>query len=218
MTTLRVGTISRKDWDRMDGQYIAGFVDGEGSFHVAFQERKDLRFGWQAVPEFHVSQNFPSRKVLEGIRDTLQCGYIKANDAAGKADKTLVYVVRDRKDLLQKIIPFFERYPLLSEKRNDFELFRKIVRRIEAGEHLKLEGFEQIVCLAYAMNAKGRYRKRKMEVILAKLEILRDCTLEPPQIVAEKIQSDLRGDTKTQAEMSERPPRKGGLVAAQTER
>ena len=86
----------------MDGNYIAGFVDGEGSFHIAFQKRPDLRFGWQAVPEFHVSQNFTSRRVLEGIRGTLQCGYIKANDAVGKRDKTQVYVVRDRKDLLRK--------------------------------------------------------------------------------------------------------------------
>ncbi len=98
----------------MDGSYIAGFVDGEGSFHIAFQERPDLKFGWQAVPEFHVSQNYTSRVVLESIRDFLQCGYIKANDAAGKRDKTLVYVVRDRNDLLQKVIPFFERYVLLS--------------------------------------------------------------------------------------------------------
>ena len=164
---------------RMDGNYIAGFVDGEGSFHIAFQERNDLKFGWQAVPEFHISQNFPSRKVLEAIRETLQCGYIKANDAPSKSDKTLVYVVRDRKDLLQKVIPLFERYPLQTEKQKDFEIFRTIVQMLEAGEHLKFEGFQKVVELAYLMNAKGRYRKRKAEDILAKLKILRDCTLEP---------------------------------------
>ena len=61
----------------MEDSYIAGFVDGEGSFHVAFQKRPDLKFGWQAVPEFHVSQNFPSKVVLEAIQNTLHCGYIK---------------------------------------------------------------------------------------------------------------------------------------------
>ena len=83
----------------MDGSYIAGFVDGEGSFHVAFQKRPDLNFGWQAIPEFHISQNYPSRNILEDIQGMLQCGRIKANDALGKRDKTLVYVVRDRQDL-----------------------------------------------------------------------------------------------------------------------
>ena len=153
----------------MNGHYIAGFVDGEGSFHIAFQRRTDLKFGWQAVPEFHISQNFTSRKVLEAIRKQLQCGYIKANDAAGKRDKTLVYVVRDRKDLIRKIVPFFERFPLRTEKRKDFELFRKVVHRIDHNDHTKFESFKKIIRLAYSMNANGLYRKRKMEDILATL-------------------------------------------------
>ena|SRR3989338_3787502 len=154
----------------MDGRYIAGFVDGEGSFHVAFQRRNDLKFGWQAVPEFHVSQNFTSRNVLEAIRETLQCGYVKANDAAGKRDKTLVYVVRDRNDLLHKVIPFFERFPLQTAKRMDFESFRMIVQMMEVGNHLKTKGFKRIVRLAFSMNANGRYRRRKMTDILGTLE------------------------------------------------
>ena len=153
----------------MNGYYIAGFVDGEGSFHIAFQKRDDLKFGWQAVPEFHINQNFTSRKVLEEIKKQLRCGYIKANDARGKRDKTLVYVVRDRKDLIQKIIPFFERFQLHTEKRKDFELFRKIVHMMEKSDHAKIEDFKKIVQFAYSMNANGIYRKRKMEDILTTL-------------------------------------------------
>ena len=133
---------------------------------LLFSKRTDLKFGWQAVPEFHVNQNFTSRNVLESIRNTLQCGYIKSNDAAGKRDKTLVYVVRDRLDLLQKVIPFFEQFPLQTEKRKDFELFRTIVRLMKTNQHLTKEGFEKIVRLAFSMNANGRYRKRQMKDIL----------------------------------------------------
>lgn len=153
----------------MNGHYIAGFVDGEGSFHIAFQKRADLKFGWQAVPEFHINQNFTSCKVLEAIKKQLQCGYIKANDAAGKRDKTLVYVVRDRKDLIQKVIPFFERFRLRTEKRRDFELFRRIVHMMEHNDHMKIEGFKRIVQFAYSMNADGLYRRRKMGDILTTL-------------------------------------------------
>ena len=153
----------------MNGSYIAGFVDGEGSFHITLQRRLDLKFGWQAIPEFHISQNYTSRDVLEAIRDFLNCGYIKNNDAAGKRDKTLVYVVRDRQDLLQKIIPFFEQNPLRTEKRNDFEVFKKIVLMLKEDQHLDLESFIKIVELAYSMNAKGKYRKRNKEEILESL-------------------------------------------------
>ena len=84
---------NQQERSEMEGSYIAGFVDGEGSFHIAIQKRPDLKFGWQVIPEFHISQNYTSRSVLEEIREFFQCGYIKANDAAGKRDKTLVYVV-----------------------------------------------------------------------------------------------------------------------------
>ena len=94
----------------------------------------------------------------------------KNNDAAGKRDKTLVYVVRDRKDLLTKIIPFFEKYPLRTAKREDFEIFRKVVQMIERKQHFDLEGFQIIVALAFSMNANGRYRRRDKSEILKQLK------------------------------------------------
>jgi len=107
--------------------------------------------------------------VLEEIKNYLTCGHVKNNDAAGKRDKTMVYVVRDRQDLLRKIIPFFEQSPLRTEKRNDFKVFKSIVLMLERNQHQDLEGFKEIVELAYSMNAGGRYRKRDKEAILESL-------------------------------------------------
>ena len=90
----------------MDNHYIAGFVDGEGSFHIAFQQSNDVKIGWQAVPEFHINQNWISRNVLEKMRDVFGCGYIKLNHAKSEKDKTCVFVVRNRNDLVNKIILF----------------------------------------------------------------------------------------------------------------
>jgi LAGLIDADG endonuclease len=154
----------------MEDHYIAGFVDGEGSFHVAFQRSDDVRIGWQAVPEFHVSQNDASRGVLEAIRRRLGCGYVKSNHAKNERDKTFVLVVRNRQDLHEKVIPFFERYRLHTEKRMDFEKFSVIVRMMMKDGHLSKEGFSKIVRLAYSMNAQGRYRKVRMENILDSLK------------------------------------------------
>jgi hypothetical protein len=70
-----------------------------------------------------------------------------------------VYVVRNRADLLAKVIPFFERYPLLSSKQEEFETFAIIVRAMVRGEHLELEGFRCIRHLAVSMNGGGRYRR-----------------------------------------------------------
>ena len=74
-------------------------------------------------------------------------------------DKSLVYVVRNRDDLLTKVIPFFRAHPILSEKRLEFETFAVIVAAMENREHLSAEGFHRLLDLAVNMNGGGRYRR-----------------------------------------------------------
>ena len=148
----------------MEDHYIAGFVDGEGSFHIAFQKNADVRIGWQAVPEFHVSQNGDRAQVLEVIRERLGgCGYIKSN---GKKDRALVYVVRRRDDLLKRVIPFFERSPLLSSKKHEFERFAAIVRLMAVGHHRTKSGFSELVDEALSMNGGGRFRSVRWKDVI----------------------------------------------------
>ena len=143
--------------ERLDA-YIAGFVDGEGSFHVAVQRNPSTRMGWQLVPEFHVSQDAERPEVLNLIRERLGCGYIRENHR-GSRDTTLVFVVRRRDDLLTKVIPFFEREPLMSSKQKEFSVFAQIVRAMHVGEHLTDAGFTHLKQLALTMNGGGKYRK-----------------------------------------------------------
>ncbi len=70
-----------------------------------------------------------------------------------------MYVVRNRNDLLTKVIPFFERHPLLSTKQEEFVTFTAIVQALARGEHLEQEGFRSIRQLAISMNGGGRYRR-----------------------------------------------------------
>ena len=143
--------------ERLDA-YIAGYVDGEGSFHVAVQRNPWVHSTWQLVPEFHVSQNAERRQVLDLIAKRLNCGRIRQNHR-GSADKSLVYVVRNRNDLITKVIPFFESQPLLSSKQDDFRVFASIVRAMARGEHLQEQGFERLRQQALRMNGGGRYRR-----------------------------------------------------------
>src|SRR5487761_1888408 len=117
--------------ERLDG-YIAGYVDGEGSFSVTVNRNPTSRFKLQLVPELHVSQNGDRREVLDLIKKRWDCGYIKRN---GRKDRVMVFVVRRREDLLTKVIPFFERNPLISSKQREFETFATVVKAIAAGDH-----------------------------------------------------------------------------------
>ncbi len=184
--------------ERLD-PYIAGFVDGEGSFHVALQRNPSTRCRWQLVPEFRVSQDVSRVQVLEAIRERLGCGALRENHRGSANDRTIVFVVRRRSDLLCKVIPFFERNPLLSCKSHDFLVFADIVRRMSEGEHLDTDGFERLAARAVVMNGGGRYRRVHRST---ESRILRDhMPSTAPDSGAVKIWSDLHGDMQSQAEM-----------------
>src|SRR5580658_8418026 len=85
--------------------YIAGFVDGEGCFHVAIQRNPSTRSGWQLVPEFRISQNVSRAQVLDLARQQTGCGLLRENHRGSLNDHTFVLVVRGRKDLLERVIP-----------------------------------------------------------------------------------------------------------------
>jgi LAGLIDADG endonuclease len=149
--------------ERLDS-YIAGYVDGEGSFSVSVQRNRTCRVGFQLVPEFHVSQNGDRAQVLELIRRRLGCGYIKPNS---KRDRALVFVVRNRRALLESVIPFFEDNPLLSTKQTDFEKFARIVRGMAHGHHRSEVGFRRLLEVALSMNGGGRFRKVRWNELVA---------------------------------------------------
>ncbi len=107
-------------------------------------------------------------QILETFRDRLGCGTIKPNHQFSLTDRTSVFVVRDQKDLLSRIVPFFERYPIQSGKRIQFEKFARVLLIIQKRKHLTREGFSEIVEIANEMNT-GTKRPSK-EKILATLK------------------------------------------------
>ena len=137
---------------------------------MAIQRNPCTRNGWQLVPEFRISQDVSRAKVLDLARELMGCGSLRENHRQSN-DHTYVVVVRRRKDLLEKVIPFFERNPLLSCKQEEFATFACIVRAMARGEHLAPEGFERLAAKALRMNGGGRYRRIHLS---SESRILRD--------------------------------------------
>jgi hypothetical protein len=146
--------VSRKISD----EYLAGFVEGEGCFYIGFSKRKDLPLGWQIITEFRLSQNPGGKNILEIFRKRLDCGIIKRNHPKNPKDESWVLVVRNRNDLKNKIIPFFQKHPLYSQKRQEFLVFSKVLKLVEEKKHLTKEGFAKVVRLVFSL---GRKTKKK---------------------------------------------------------
>jgi hypothetical protein len=87
------------------------------------------------------------------------CGFVYENERNDNHRWPLArYVVRRRSDLSKRIVPFFEDHPLITAKRNDFELFREVIQMVNVGDHLRYEGMAAIASITERMNRKQRSR------------------------------------------------------------
>ena len=134
--------------------YLSGYADGEGCFCVAFNKSKRHKFGRDIRPSFSVSQNSDKAQVLELSKRYFKCWTIRPD----RSDKSLKYEIRSVSDLVNRIIPHFEKYPLLSEKRKDFKIFSEICRKMYRKKHLGRGGFKKIVNMTFTLNSSGRKR------------------------------------------------------------
>lgn len=123
----------------IESQWIVGFTDGEGCFHIGISKNQTMKLGFQVLPEFTIVQHQRDVNVLYALKDFFQCGVVRQNHG-----DVLAYRVRNQKHLREIIIPFFEQHKLKTKKRVDFLKFRRVVRMMVLNEHLTSEGLEKI--------------------------------------------------------------------------
>ncbi len=138
---------------KLESEWVTGFVDGEGCFHVGVNPHGDMRAGFQVLPEFTVVQHERDVQLLHALKEHFGCGVVRRNHG-----DRMAYRVRGKEHLLRRIVPFFDKHPLKSKKRQDFLKFRRILMMMEAGEHLTETGLAAIREVARQMN-RGRLRE-----------------------------------------------------------
>ena len=132
---------------QLDTQWIVGFVDGEGCFHVGINPHAEMTTGFQVLPEFTVVQHRRDLQVLHALKAHFGCGVVRNNHG-----DRMAYRVRGQDHLLQIVIPFFAAHPLKTKKNVDFQKFRDILLLMSEGAHLTADGVEKIRRIAGKMN------------------------------------------------------------------
>jgi hypothetical protein len=66
--------------------------------------------------------------------------------------KSASFEIRSFEELTNVIIPHFDKYPLLTQKRADFLLFKSAIELMRKKEHLTVEGLQKIVGIRASMN------------------------------------------------------------------
>lgn len=174
------------------GNYIAGFVDGEGSFNVSLRRREDHKLKWDIDPSFNVSQK--DRVILAFLKKEFGCGTLRE-----RQDGVVYFEVRNLSMLYDRVIPFFDKFGFRSAaKKRNFAIFKSIIK-ILRNEPLSENVLEKVVQLREILNI-GHGRKRKYEarhVLNGKSsETLRQTRslVNTESMSSEMIKSDLMGD------------------------
>lgn len=60
--------------------------------------------------------------------------------------------VQSLEQIYNVIVPYFDKYPLITQKLADYILFKEIVLKMMQKEHLNKEGFQEIVNIRASLN------------------------------------------------------------------
>ncbi len=110
----------------LDAKYVVGLVDGEGSFNVRLNKARTRRSKIEL--RFSLKLRHQDKEILDQLRLFFECGnvYIQRDK---RKNHSLCYrfEVQNKKEIIEKIIPFFEENPpLIPSRKRDFELFQQI--------------------------------------------------------------------------------------------
>jgi len=143
---------------KLDPNWIAGFVDGEGTFYVGINPNATMTAKFQVLPEFRVVQHERDIQLLYALKKYFGYGTVRRNHG-----DRFEFRVRKHEALLNKIIPFFTKYKLHTKKKLDFLKFRKVVLKMDRGDHLTETGILEIFKIAKTMN-RGEKSKTKQHL------------------------------------------------------
>lgn len=119
-------------------EYVIGLVDGEGSFYVRLN--KDIRRRNKVELKFSVKLRHQDKEILDQLKTFFDCGnvYFQKDNRPNHTD-CFRFEVNNRKEISEKIIPFFENNsPKIRSRKRDFELFREIAK-LSQEQNLNLE-------------------------------------------------------------------------------
>jgi len=140
----------------LNPHWVTGFIDGEGSFYIRLSENKYNKSGWSTQACFQVGLHIKDKDLLLQSKSFFnETGNIYTNN------NVVIYQVRSLNEIIQVIIPHFEKYSLITQKQSDFILFKKIVELMNKGEHLNKDGLTKIISLKASLN-KGLPNKLKI--------------------------------------------------------
>lgn len=121
-----------------DAQWVAGFVSGEGCFSISIVKDLNNKLKESVQLRFLVTQHMRDEQLMINLIKFLGCGKIYPSRNA------FDYRVNKLSDLIEIIIPFFQKNAIVGDKLLDFVYFTRVAGLVKNKAHLTKSGLEEI--------------------------------------------------------------------------
>lgn len=114
---------------------------------VKVRRNPKYRTGFLVEAVFSITLHKKDLVILQEIQSYFGVGSIR-----NEAKDLVKFRVESVKDIVNNIIPHFDKYPLITQKLADYLLFKDVVNMMVSKEHLTKEGLNKIVSIKAVIN------------------------------------------------------------------
>jgi hypothetical protein len=133
-----------------DPNWISGFASGEGNFTIKISKGTN-KIGYRVQLKFRLVQHIRDKLFMQVVNK-----YFNTGNIYKYSEKSVVVLeIFNFSDIVNIILPFFDKYPILGVKQLDYLDWCKVVKLMNEGQHLTIEGLSLIRSIKEKMN-RGR--------------------------------------------------------------
>jgi hypothetical protein len=149
--------------------WLGGFIEGEGSLVISVVKLSKAAHGILLQPEFNITQHESGLDILNNFK-LLFNNKGQVHKKSG-SENVWVYSLKGRSNLINYIIPFFNKYIICYSSKYNKEDYHKFVNTLNKSPINKKE-FINLIKEVYELNpsGKGKRRKRTLQDVISIIE------------------------------------------------
>lgn len=114
--------------------FVSGLVDAEGSFGVNVVRKESSKIGYSVLIYFEIALNKKDKQLLETTKQVLGIEkdlYYNKSDDTLKLKDSFSLRSTNLDELINNVIPHFNKYPLFTQKKVDYLLMSKVLKIVQ---------------------------------------------------------------------------------------
>ena len=126
----------------------SGLIDGEGSFSIIVSKNEKRKLGWRTELKFQIGLHIKDINILYLLQE-----YMQGLGSINKSNhRDIVNYSINSIEGWSLLISHLDKYPLRTQKRADYLLFKKAFEIVKDKSHLTKEGLSKIINIKASMN------------------------------------------------------------------